>query len=106
MPSKTVSNLVGVPFARTRDFRCGAFLAEAGCPATTLYLLANGQVRCFSLSEDGCEATTAVLGPGQLVGVSALFGVPASILFAQALTPVRAWALPVTQLKEEVWRSP
>lgn len=106
MPSKTVSNLVGVPFARRRDFRCGAFLAEAGCPVTTVYLLTSGQVRCFSLSEDGCEATTAVLGPGQLVGVSALLGVATNGLFAQALTPVRVWAMPIAQLKDEVWRNP
>ncbi len=106
MGSQLRSSLVGVPFARGRDFRCGAFVVEAGCPATTVFLLSSGQVRCFALSEDGCEATTAVLGPGQLVGVSALFGVTTNLLFAQALTPVQAWALPVKQLEEEVWRNP
>src|SRR5579864_1909491 len=106
MPSTIGSTLVGVPFARRRDFRCGAFLAEAGCQATTVHLISSGQVRCFSLSEDGCEATTAVLGPGQLVGVSALFGVSTNLLFAQALTPVHTWALPTAQLREQVWRNP
>lgn len=96
------SALCGVPFARQREFRCGAFLTEAGCPATTVYLLRSGQVRCFSLSEDGCEATTAVLGPGQLIGLSALFGIRQHLLFAEALTPVRVWALPTAALREQV----
>jgi CRP-like cAMP-binding protein len=106
MPSKHCTDLIGVPFARRREFPCGAFLAEAGCAATTVYLLSSGQVRCFSLSEDGCEATTAVLGPGQLVSVAALFGDRVNRLFVQALTPVSAWALPTAQMKEEIRRNP
>src|SRR5207248_10626852 len=101
----TGSLLVGVPFARRREFRVGEFLAEAGCAADSVYLLSAGQVRCFSLSEDGCEATMAVLGPGQLVGIACIFGARTHAQFAQALTPVRAWALPASQLREEVWRN-
>ena len=96
------SGLVGVRFARRRDFRRGAYLAEADCAADTLYLIVDGQVRCFLLSEDGCEATTAVLGPGQLVGAQALFGFATHRLFVQALLPVRAWALPVADVLEEL----
>ena len=100
------SVLVGVPFGVRRDFPRGAFLAEAGCSADTLYLIADGQVRCFLLSEDGCEATTAVLGPGQLIGAHALFdqGFAAHRLFVQALLPVRAWSMPVADAREELPR--
>lgn len=106
MQSEPTRVLCGVPFARRRDFRPGAFLAEAGCPASTIYLLQAGQVRCFSLSEDGCEATTAVLGPGQLIGFTGLFGIRQHQMFAEALTAVRAWAMPTAALKEEAWRNP
>lgn len=99
------SGLVGVPFAHRRTFQCGEFLAEAGCPTESVYLLSTGQVRCFSLTEDGCEATTAVLGPGQLVGVAGLFGSPSHPLFSQALTPVQAWAMSTPVLRQELERS-
>ena len=95
-----------MPFARRRDFRCGAFLAEAECPVDTIFLLAEGQVRCFLLSEDGSEATTAVLGPGQLVGVLGLFGFPTHRVFAEALVAVRAWAMPAEELGDDLSRNP
>lgn len=104
--SRTDAGLAGVPFATRRDFRCGAFLAEAECPADTVYLLAEGQVRCFLLSEDGCEATTAVLGPRQLVGVLGLFGFPTHPVFAEALGSVRAWAMPAEGLRNELRHNP
>ena len=102
----TNSILVGVPFARRREFRAGEFLAEAECATDNVYLLSGGQVRCFSISEDGCEATTAVLGPGQLVGVGGLFGGLSHALFAQALTPVQAWAMPTATLRQEMHHNP
>ena len=105
MSGLTESTLVGVPFARRRDFRCGAFLAEADCPADTVYLLGSGQVRSFVLNEDGCEATTAVLGAGQLVGLAALFGSDRHAVFVQTLTPVCAWAMPTAELADELWRN-
>src|ERR1051326_941355 len=102
----TNSILVGVPFARRREFRAGEFLAEAECATDNVYLLSGGQVRCFSISEDGCEATTAVLGPGQLVGVGGLFGGLSHALFAQALTPVQTWAMPTATLRQEMQHNP
>ena len=107
MPRAGDSVLVGAPFAVRRDFPRGAFLAEADCFADTLYLIVDGQVRCFLLSEDGCEATTAILGPGQLVGAHALFdqGFATHRLFVQALLPVRAWSMPVSDAREELPRN-
>jgi CRP-like cAMP-binding protein len=67
-----------------------------------VHLLSAGQVRCFSLSEDGCEATTAVLGPGQLVGIAGLFGSLSHALFAQALTPTQTWVMPTAALQQEI----
>ena len=106
MLSQTQSGLVGVPFARRRAFLRGEFLAEAGCATDNVYLLSRGQVRCFSLSEDGCEATTAVLGPGQLVGVGGLFGSRTHGVFVQALTPMQTWVMPTTAWEQEMHRNP
>jgi CRP-like cAMP-binding protein len=106
MLSRTPSGLVGVPFARRRAFVRGEFLAEAGCATDNLYLLSSGQVRCFSLSEDGCEATTAVLGPGQLVGVGGLFGNDTHAVFVQALTPTETWMMPTAAWQQEMDHNP
>lgn len=105
MSSRSTSGLIGVPFAHRRTFQSGEFLAEAGCPTESVYLLSAGQVRCFSLTEDGCEATTAVLGPGQLVGIAGLFGSVSHLLFSQALTPVQVWAMPTPTLRQELERN-
>jgi CRP-like cAMP-binding protein len=98
-----IPSLVGVPFARRRDFHPGEFLVEAGCATDTVYLVASGQIRSYLLSEDGCETTTGVLGPGQLVGIGGLFGSHCHLVFGQALTPVLTWAMPTVQLYQEVW---
>src|SRR5260370_16414473 len=39
-----------------------------------VYLIKEGRVRLYMLSREGQEVTTAVLVPGQLFGLGALFG--------------------------------
>jgi CRP-like cAMP-binding protein len=78
----------------------------AGTRADTVYLLRTGQARVFLAGKAGHETTTAVLGPGQLVGISALLGYPEHHASAEALTPVEAWALPAGGLLEHLPRDP
>jgi CRP-like cAMP-binding protein len=51
-----------------------------------VYLLKAGSVRLYHLSPDGEDVTTAVLEPGQLFGLSALFGGRSEDVSAEALT--------------------
>ncbi len=51
-----------------------------------VYLLKAGSVRLYHLSPNGEDVTTAVLEPGQLFGLSALFGSRSEDLSAEALT--------------------
>ena len=44
-----------------------------GCRGDHVYLLKEGRVRLYTLSPEGQEVTTAVLVPGQLFGLGALF---------------------------------
>src|SRR5919202_3404584 len=86
------------PFGAVRRFARGATLVRAGEPAHTVYLVRRGQVRIYLLTEDGRETTTAVLGPGQIVGISALLGRTIYHAFAEALAPTEAWSLPADRL--------
>lgn len=94
------------PFAVPRRFGRGTCMVEAGNPALTVYLLRSGHARTFLLAETGRETTTAVLGPGQLVGISPLLGHPVYHAFAEALTAVETWALPADRLLEWLPRDP
>jgi CRP-like cAMP-binding protein len=78
----------------------------AGFPAEAAYLIRRGQVRVFLADEDGRETTTAVLGPGHFVGVSALLADPTHHAFVQALTPLDVWVLPAAPLRAHLARDP
>src|SRR5919199_3492178 len=86
------------PFGAVRRFARGATLVRAGEPAHTVYLIRRGEVRLYLLTEDGRETTTAVIGPGQIVGISALLGRPIYHAFAEALVATEAWSLPADRL--------
>jgi CRP-like cAMP-binding protein len=50
-----------------------------------VYLIKEGRVRLYQLTRDGHEVTTAVLVPGQLFGLGALFGRRDETALAQCL---------------------
>jgi CRP/FNR family transcriptional regulator, cyclic AMP receptor protein len=86
------------PFGARCRFARGAALARADEPAHTVFLLLRGQVRIYLLTEDGRETTVAVVGPGQIVGISALLGRPTYHAFAESLVATEAWSFPADQL--------
>jgi len=90
--------LAGVPFAVRRRFCRRSFLVQAGANAEAVYLISRGFVRVYLLADDGHETTTALLGPGHLVGIAPLLGRSAHRAFAEALTAVEAWAIPAAEL--------
>jgi CRP-like cAMP-binding protein len=86
-------------FASLRRFPRGAYLAMAGLPASHLYLIRRGVVRILVPDrEPGREATTALLGPGQVVGIAGLLGGPTYHASVLAESAVEAWALPVARV--------
>jgi len=63
--------------AVSRDLRmrhCPARSTILDGTSERIYLIKEGRVRLYHLSRQGQEVTTAVLGPGQLFGLGALFG--------------------------------
>ncbi|HLZ26260.1 MAG TPA: Crp/Fnr family transcriptional regulator [Chloroflexota bacterium] len=104
----TISRLTwrGMPLATPRHVTAGRLLLRAGEPATQVYLIRRGQVRVCVLSSDGRETTTAVLGTGQLVGISPLLGRATYHEFAHALGPVDVWSLPSATLLQSLPTNP
>jgi CRP-like cAMP-binding protein len=89
-----------------RCFARGAFLVAAGAPAEAVYVVRSGQVRVFLLDEAGHETTTALLGAGALVGTDALLARPVYHAFAEARTPVAAWAISASRLRGQLTQDP
>lgn len=96
----THHSLVGFPFARGRSFDRAALLVGADWPADAAYLIRRGLVRCFLLDDEGRETTTAILGRGELVGFSSMFGDTVHHTFAEAMTKVETWLMPADQIRQ------
>jgi CRP-like cAMP-binding protein len=97
---------VDVSYGTRRAFRRKTFLVAAGFDARSVYWISRGQVRVFLLDEDGTETTTAVLGPGQLVGIEALLGHKVYRSFAEALIPVEACELDAQEVVQRLGDDP
>ena len=87
-----------------RRFRQGELIVGAQSPAEYVYQVRSGQVRVFVLRETGQETTTAVLGPGQLLGLAPMLGSSTYHAFAEVLTPVEVWALLADRLLKHLAR--
>jgi len=90
--------LAAAPFAARRRFPRRSFLVQAEASAEVVYLISRGFVRVYRLAEDGRETTTALLGPGHLVGIAPLLRRSTHRVFAEALTAVEGWELPAPDL--------
>jgi CRP-like cAMP-binding protein len=64
---------------------CAAKSSVLDGSSERVYVVKQGRVRLYHISENGQEVTTAVLVPGQLFGLGALFGKGGYATFAQAL---------------------
>jgi CRP-like cAMP-binding protein len=64
---------------------CSAKSSVLDGSSERVYMVKQGRVRLYHISENGQEVTTAVLNPGQLFGLGALFGKGSNATFAQAL---------------------
>ena len=81
--------------SRRRRFPRGATLFTEGDRSDWLAVVLSGQVKVFSLTDEGREVVLALLGPGELVGeLTAIDGQPRSAT-AAAVDDVEVLAVPV-----------
>src|SRR5258708_26144001 len=64
---------------------CSAKSSVLDGSAERVYMVKEGRVRLYQITANGQEVTTAVLVPGQLFGLGALFGKGGDATFAEAL---------------------
>lgn len=64
--------------ARTRRFPAHASIYEQGQPARECFLLTQGRARYFHINPDGRKMLLHWLGPGEVLGFSALLTLPSA----------------------------
>ncbi len=84
----------------------GHFIYSPDRPAEELHLLTAGQVALHLMSDERRALTLRVIEPGQLFGQIALAGDGAYDTFAEALTPVSAYAIPRDEALAQIERDP
>jgi CRP/FNR family cyclic AMP-dependent transcriptional regulator len=80
--------------ASRRDHAPGDVIFAPHPAPDSLYLLEDGLVRIFRISEEGSETTFGYVAPGEVFGELAGFGDYPRESFAQAVHPSRVWKLP------------
>lgn len=89
-----------------QSFRRHSYIHTPTQPAYALYLLTSGQISLQMLSSGGRVLTLRVIEPGQIFGHSVLEGAATYDTYAEALSPVRAVAVPQAALLNLIQREP
>ena len=81
-----------------QHYRKGQILFAAGDPAESLYVVLEGLVKLYVVSEDGSEMNLGLLGPGLMFGEVALADGGPRSAFAEMGEPSILFALPRAEL--------
>lgn len=82
----------------TRSFPAHAILVNEGDDTDSIYIVLEGRVKVFAMSDAGRQIVLAELGPGQTFGELALDG-EARSASVQAMAATRCCVVPAAQLK-------
>ncbi len=69
---------------RSKSFKKGEIIYRAGEQSDSLYIVSNGRIRIYRLSESGKEQLVRFLNPGDFTGELALFSEAVHEAYAQA----------------------
>jgi CRP-like cAMP-binding protein len=89
-----------------RQYEAGEIVFTPVPNPESLYLLEEGLVRIYRLSEAGLETTLGYVRPGEVFGELAVFGDYPRESFAQAVEPAAAWKIPRRAFKTFVSSRP
>src|SRR5699024_6376370 len=71
----------------------GEILYHAGDTSDTLYIVNQGRMRIYRLSENGKEQTLRILGPGEFTGEYAIFSETTHESYAVATEKTSIWSI-------------
>jgi CRP-like cAMP-binding protein len=89
-----------------RAFGKGMTLFHQDMPGTTLYLIADGFVRTYSIGQTGQEFTYWIYGPGEVFGELSLLDQGYHSATCTTLTPIKTWLLSKENLFSVLRRHP
>lgn len=85
----------------------GTILFNTGDPLGRLYLLKEGFIKIYRLSEEGRETTSYLLGPGQLLGIRTLLSKDDRTMHtAEAMTPLKVQTISRKEAFERIINDP
>jgi CRP/FNR family cyclic AMP-dependent transcriptional regulator len=91
---------------RETDYAAGQVVFHEGDLGDAIYLLKTGHVRLYRVTEEGREATLAVLGPGDVFGELALFAETERTTVAESLDDTHICAASVDAFTALMGRKP
>ncbi|GAC1581859.1 MAG: hypothetical protein NVS3B7_17100 [Candidatus Elarobacter sp.] len=91
---------------READYAAGHVVFHEGDLGDAIYLLKTGHVRLYRVTEDGREATLAVLGPGDVFGELALFEETQRMTVAETLDDAHICAASVPEFTKLMGHKP
>ncbi len=91
---------------READYSAGHVVFHEGDLGDAIYLLKTGHVRLYRVTEDGREATLAVLGPGDVFGELALFEETQRATVAETLDDAHICAASVSDFTKLMGHKP
>ncbi|HJY99007.1 MAG TPA: Crp/Fnr family transcriptional regulator [Patescibacteria group bacterium] len=85
--------------AKEKNFGPKETIIQEGEAGTDIYLIYEGSVRIYRLSEDGKEATLSINGHGDIIGEMAIFDHGVRTAFVEALETTKTLCLTETDFK-------
>lgn len=85
---------------RRRDYRAGDLLFRQGDAHDGIFLIENGLVKSYYVSEDGRELTLGFWTKGHYIGAPQVFGGDQHAWTSVAVAPTRCLALPGAELRQ------
>jgi len=92
--------------ARSSSYRRGEMIYKAGEQSDSLYIVSNGKIKIYRLSESGKEQLVRILNPGDFTGELALFNEGIHESYAEAIADTQVCMIRRTDLQEFLLKYP
>lgn len=83
-----------------KRFKKGELICNLDDPCNYIYILKKGAAKVFLLTADGREIMLAIRLPGNIIGMTAIFGWGRRVSYVSALEDVELLAIKVTELNK------
>jgi len=100
LDEKQINNIEQI--ATPTTFNKGDLICCVGDLCDYIYILRKGMIKVFLLTSDGKETILAIRQPGNIIGLTALFGWPRRVSYVAALNNVEVWKVRTLDLRNTI----